>query len=90
MRTGHRLRRLRPARVLATLATAADTTIAPAPAFASAAVAVAPTAVAAVAQPAAAVAQPNAATHAVYRRVPRTLVGARGAVREQLVLPGWG
>ena len=80
MRTGHRLRRLRLAGVLAAIATAADTTIAPAPALASAAVA----------QPAAAVAQPNVATHAVYRRVPCTLVGARGPVREQLVLPGWG
>ena len=76
MRTGHGLRRLWAAGLLAVLATSTRT----------AALAVASVGAAAIAAAAAAI---GPAAHAVHRHVPRALVGAWGTVRQQHVLPRW-
>ena len=84
MRPGHRLRRLRSAVLLASIATAAGATVAPAAALTPAALALAPASVAVAAALAAA-----SAANALFRRVPCSLVGTWRPVREKQILPRW-
>ena len=89
MRPGHRLRRLRPAGVLATLAAATHAAVATAAVTVPAAAVAVPAAAVALAAATLAVAASAPATHAVFGRVQQAFVGTWRPLFQEQVLPRW-